>query len=501
MTQPKGINPKDAIRELWYRGILSYKLHAIQQQMTASYISQNKEITVIACSRRLGKSFWLCALAVEQCQKVPHSIVKYVCPKKNMVKTIIQPIMTEICKDCPAELKPEFRSNAYVYEFPNGSQIQMAGTDNGHHENLRGSKSELWIVDEAGFCDDLTYVVNTILAPTTDTTGGRGIIASTPSKTSDHEFITDFYYPAELDGTLIKYTVYDNPLLTKADVQKIINRYPLKEKDTEFRREYMCEVVNSSERAIVPEFTKELQEKIVKDIPRPAFYDSYVAMDIGGTDLTVVLFGYYDFLGAKLVIEDELVFGKKGSARRGNEDSGFIVLPEFRIDDFAKYVNRKEELLWTNPLSGELKKPYLRVADNNNVIFLNDLMYKHNLQFHPTRKDNREAAINNMRQMIAEERIIIHPRCKHLRSHLAVGIWAKNKKEFERSSAHGHFDAIPALYYLVRNLDEKRNPYPAGYQAANRHDYYNPNKDNKLTAQEKTWVDIFKNRSSLKRNS
>lgn len=494
------ISPKDAIRELWHRGILSYKLHDVQKQMIASYISQNQEITVFACSRRLGKSFALCVLATEQCLKVPNSIVKYVCPKKNMVKTIVQPIMTEICKDCPPELKPEFRSNAYVYEFPNGSQIQMAGTDNGHHETLRGSKSELWIVDEAGFCDDLTYVVNTILAPTGDTTGGRGILASTPSKTADHEFITDFFIPNELHGTLIKYTVHDNPRLRKADIQKIINRYPLKEKDAEFRREYLCEVVNSSERAIVPEFTKELQEKVVKEVQRPAFYDAYVGMDIGGTDLTVVLFGYYDFLNARLVVEDELVFGKKGNARKGTEDSGFILLPEFRIDDFAKYVNKKEQSLWAHPLSGELKKPHLRVADNNNVIFLNDLTYKHNLQFHPTRKDNRDAAINNMRQMIAEERILIHPRCKTLIAHLAVGIWAKNKKDFERSSAHGHFDAIPALYYLVRNLDEKRNPYPPGYQAESKFNYFNPDKDNKFTAQEKTWVDMFKSRSNIKKN-
>jgi hypothetical protein len=496
MSKTQAITAKDAVRELWHRVILTYKLHAVQKQMTASYISQNKEITVIASSRRLGKSFWLCVLAVEQCLKVPNSIVKYVCPKKNMVKTILQPIMTEICKDAPAELKPEFRSNAYIYEFPNGSQIQMAGTDNGHHETLRGSKSELWIVDEAGFCDELTYVVNTILAPTADTTGGRGIIASTPSKTSDHEFISDFYYPAELDGSLIKYTVYDNPLLSKADVVKIINRYPLKEKDPEFMREYLCLVVNNGDRSIVPEFTPELQEKIVKEVQRPPFFDCYVGMDIGGKDYTVVLFGYYDFMQARLVVEDELVFGKKGNSRRGNEDTGFILLPEFRIDDFVKYVNKKEEELWKHPLSGEIKKPYLRIADNNNVIFLNDLLYKHNLQFLPTRKDNRDAAINNMRQMLAEERIIIHPRCKTLIQHLKVGIWAKNKKDFERSAANGHFDAIPALYYLVRNLDEKRNPYPPGYQRDNTHSYYTPQAGKQFTPAQQTWVDLFKSRKS-----
>src|ERR1700686_2041596 len=141
------LTPKDAIRELWARGKLSWKLHPVQQKMLASYISQNTEITTIACSRRLGKSYLLCLLASEKCIQTPNAIVKYVCPRKNMVKTIIQPIMKEIFRDCPAEMKPEFKYNDYMYLFPNGSQIQMSGTDNGHHENLRGGKSDLWIVD------------------------------------------------------------------------------------------------------------------------------------------------------------------------------------------------------------------------------------------------------------------------------------------------------------------------------------------------------------------
>ena len=142
------LTPKDAIRELWARGKLSWKLHPVQQKMLASYISQNTEITTIACSRRLGKSYLLCLLASEKCIQTPNAIVKYVCPRKNMVKTIIQPIMNEIFRDCPPEMKPEFKYNDYMYSFPNGSQIQMSGTDNGHHENLRGGKSDLWIEND-----------------------------------------------------------------------------------------------------------------------------------------------------------------------------------------------------------------------------------------------------------------------------------------------------------------------------------------------------------------
>lgn len=491
MSQPNSLTPKDALRELWSRGILSWKLHDIQKKMQASYIQQNKEITVIACSRRLGKSFWLCTLAVEQCIRVPNSIVKYVCPKKNMVKTILQPIMREILKDCPAEMKAEFKYNDYMYVFPNGSQIQMAGTDNGHHENLRGGKSELWIIDEAGSCDQLNYVVNTILAPTADTTGGRGIIASTPGVSPDHEFNTDFYKPAEFRNELIKYTIYDSPLISKAKLQSIIDRYPLKEKDPEFRREYLCEVVGGGELSVIPEFDDNLEAKIVKDVPRPAFFDAYASMDIGGADLTVILFGYYDFKNGRTVIEDELVFHKKTDK----------TIEKFRIDSLAAAINKKEQDLWTSKLSGEFKPPYLRIADNNNIILLNDLSYQYNLRFIPTRKDNREAALNTMRVKLAEEKIIIHPRCKVLIYHLRNAMWAKNKKDFTRSTQHGHWDALPALMYLVRNIQETKNPYPPGYGfTSGPDDSFSPQYKKDLTKSQQAWVDIFAFRSSLKKN-
>lgn len=499
MTQTSLISKKDAVRELWYRGKLTYKLHDVQKKMLSAYIDQNREVTVIACSRRLGKSYLLCLLASEICIQTPNSIVKYVCPRKNMVKTILDPIMKEIFKDCPPEMRYEFKTNEYMYVFPNGSQIQMAGTDNGHHENLRGGKSDLWIVDEAGFCDELSYVVNTILAPTADTTGGRGIIASTPSKTADHDFISEFFLPAELDNALIKYTIYDNPMISQAKIASIINRYPDKEKDAEFRREYLCEIVNNTDMAIIPEFTKELEALVVKEVPTPPFYDAYVGMDIGGKDLTVVLFGYYDFKNARTIIQDELVFGQRGNARTGNEDRGFTIRPEFRIDIFAKMVMQKEQELWTNKMSGEFKAPYLRVADNNNVIFLNDLTYAYNLQFVPTRKDDKDAVLNTVRVQLADEKIIIHPRCKTLIYHLKNGTWAKNKKDFSRSSANGHWDAIPALMYLIRNIQNTKNPYPAGYGFKGSDSYFTPNKDTEFTQKQQVWVDLFKARKSIKR--
>ena len=83
--------------------------------------------------------------------------------------------------------------------------------------------------------------------------------------------------------------------------------------------------------------------------------------------------------------------------------------------------------------------------------------------FSPTAKDNKEAAINLLRILIAEEQLVIHPRCEVLRTHLRYAVWNKTKTRFEQSKKHGHYDAVDALIYMVRNVNRYRNPVPKGH--------------------------------------
>lgn len=391
----------------------------------------------------------MCVLAIETCLRKENAIVKYACPKQKMVKTILKPIMRKLLEDCPPELMPEYKEADKIYLFPNGSEIQMAGTDNQNYDNIRGGKADLWIVDEAGFCNELETVVYSVLQPTTTTTAGRGILASTPDPDApEHDFIKLFVEPAKLLGKLFKYTIYDNPLIDETRRQKIINSYPGGIANRKFKAEYLCEILRNEENTVVPEFDDPTEFLIVSSTyVRPKFYDTYLAMDIGGKDFTVVLFAYYDFLNARIVIEDELVLKEKQMSSK-----------------IVKGIREKSETLW-----GE-KPHYLRFADNNNIILLNDLGL-HGLTFIPTRKDNKEAAINTLRMKVMEHQIVIHPRCKTLIYHLKFAMWKKSAsngsgyREFARGADGSHFDALDALIYLVRNVVYGKNPYPAGYGA------------------------------------
>lgn len=445
------VSKKEAIEALWNKGILHWKLHKGQKEMHDLVRGSDHPIIVIGCSRQLGKSYFLTLLAIEECLQRPNIIVKFVAPKAKDIRRIIAPLIREITADAPKDLKPKFNSRENIYVFPNGSEIQLAGTDNGHAESIRGNKAHLCIIDEAGFCDELKYVVDSILIPTMTRTRGKIIMSSTPSKSPDHPFMT-FFDKAEAESRLIRKTVYDNPHLTMEEIDRIAESLGGKD-SPDFRREYLVERIISEDDAVVPEFSgangKELQDKIIKAWPTPAFYDSYVSMDIGGKDLTAVLFAYYDFAAAKIIIQAEYA------------SSGKVL-----TDEISRNIKLIESRLWKE------KQPTLRVADNNNLILLNDLAVKHQISFLPTAKDNADAALHHMRQLLRDERVIIDPSCKILITHLKGAIWNRSRNSFARSADKGHYDMVHALVYLCRNVSLHKNPFPPGYQYSDRHSMF-----------------------------
>lgn len=436
---------------MWRRGILKHRCHSVQKEMYDTFYSSKENSTLVwLLARQSGKSFLLAILALEQALRNPNGIVKVLTDTKVHMENIFIPIMNEILLECPEDMKPEYSKQKFTYTFSNGAQIQLAGSDGGNYERLRGQKAVLCLVDEAGFCDSLSEVIKSVLIPTTTHTGGRIVLASTPPTDYDHDFIRSIE-EAQLRGYLTKKTIYDNPLLTKEQVSRIEEEMGGANSD-QFRREYKCELIKDASRSVIPEASEELIKEITKDVERPKYYDSYVSMDLGWNDLTVVLFGYYDFKNDVVVIEDELV-------TQGRDK-------DFSIKKLTKDIMDKEKSLWTNPLTHELKPPYRRVSDINPIV-TNEISINsgYELNFHNPQKDDKQAAINTLRAMIGAKKILINPRCTVLPRHLINVKYhsEKNKKEFARSPDDGHYDAVDALIYFIRSIIYTKNPYPAGW--------------------------------------
>lgn len=480
---PNQPSPKEAKNLLWRKGILHWKLDPNQKSIYDALKKSDRFIDVVLAGRRTGKSTLLCIYAVEFCLQNPESMVKMVAPQVKMIRQILRPIMRDILRDCPEELEPKYSLNDHTFKFPNGSEILIAGTDNGNADSLRGTSSHLCIVDEAGFCDDLKNLINSILLPTTLTTNGRIILSSTPPQTNDHEFCY-FWNKAEEEGSLIMRTIYDNPRLTEKQISNMAEAMG-GVNSVAWKREYMCQRIVSEDDAVVPEFTPELEANIVQAWPRPSHYDIYASMDIGFNDYTVVLFAYYDFLNHKLVIEDELVVNGR----------------KLLSDTFSQDIIKKEAQLWTSVATGQVRKPHMRVSDNNNLIFLNDLQIKHGLTFLTVDKRDSEAALNNMRVLLKSERIIINPRCKVLITHLKTAIWNKSRSSYQRGADGSHADALDALKYLCKSVNFQKNPYPPGFELGKKSElFFSPDSEAKKDYQEQL-KRMFQVKNPRKRSS
>lgn len=444
---------REARDQLWRMGDLVWKLDSCQRGLYNFYQENKNKTIVVNASRRLGKSYFLLTVALERCLRFPNSIIKYIQPTREMIRDNLNPDFELMLEDCPLDIRPVFKTQGNVWLFPNGSRINVAGTDGKNYNKLRGGNADLCIVDEAGFCSDLKHIINSILIPLTTITKGRIILSSTTPTEPDHEF-NEYMEYAELNSYLIRKTIMDaiedckhdlNPRITEEVVGDIIKSLPGGVNSDAFRTEYLCQRIHNSSDAVLPEWDEEMQKDCIVNWPRPIFYDRYVAMDIGFVDLTVALFGYWDYDHSVLVIEDEYV-QKQGTTRQ-----------------LAEGIKEKETALWTNRLTGEQESPYKRVSDNN-LIVINDLIMEHKLFFAATEKHEKLTYISALRTMISQRQVMINPRCKTLISHMKSASWTKDRKDFKRSPDGAHYDGVSAILYLSRNLDKTRNPYPSGYR-------------------------------------
>jgi len=443
-NSPLQVSPQQAREILWRKGkITDFLLDSNQKVLRDQLKTVKRKTHVAVFSRQSGKSYGALGMAVEELLARKNITICYVAPRLKQGKKIVKATFDELFKSCPIDIKPKFDRDSSSWVFPTTkSKLELYGFNAEEIESARGPKAHMIIVDECGFMQDLKYGLRSVLYPKLNSTKGPMILISTLPKSQGHEF-WEIVKKAEFDNVLIKRNIWDCPRYTKEDIDGFADEVGGYD-SVDFKREYLNIMTTDEDHAVIPEANDELLEKITKEWKRPPYFDPYVSMDIGMKDLTAVLFAYYDFITGKLIIEDEATF--KGRS--------------FTTANLAISVKEIEERLW------DLKKPYLRVADNNNLILLNDLNLQYDILFLPTAKDNKHAWLNQIRIMLSDERIIINPRCRQLIFHLKNATWNRNKTEYERSPDSGHYDLVDALAYMIRNIAYTKNPYPRGYGVA-----------------------------------
>ena len=448
----KAIIKKKATEELWRRGEVREFLLDLTQQSIARDIDKSAgRHHVVMCSRRLGKSHMLSTLCIEKALKKPNQLVKFITGSQRAARDIVLPIFRRLIETCPEDIRPEWRVHENRFKFENGSEIALYGVDATGGDDLRGQAADFYVVDEAGFIPKLDILVKEILAPMIIERGGRGVLSSTPPRHQGHPFIS-YVAEAERKKTLTVKTIDDCPRFSKKQIEAFEEEAGGRDTDV-FRREYLCQMIFLSEDAVIPEFTSELAKELTYSGKQALNYvpDRYVSLDPGFADKSGILFAYYNFTEAILYVEREY-------AAKGNS-----------TQELADAIKKTEKELWNG------MAPTKRISDID-LRLIKDLRDLHNLRFHVTEKDNKDAQINNLRILLQQKKIKIHESCVNLRSQLLFGQWktsASGKRDYQRSVELGHLDLLDALIYLVRNVNFKRNPISD--PAVDPHSYwYNP---------------------------
>jgi len=447
----------DARELLWKRGNLRWKLHKGQLRIEDAYKSVNRKLFVANCARRYGKTFWALTKAVEcalSC-KNENPRIKYAAATKLQLKEFALPSMEVILRNCPDELMPIYKATESKFIFPNGAEIQLIGLDK-LPDGGRGNYCDLYIFEEAGFIDDLPYLYGSVVLPMMlRRPGARVIMISTPPRTPAHPF-QEFCERAQKQHSYIELNILANPMMTPEEIEEAKSECL---DESEWLREYMCQFVVDSNRAIIPEWDDEL----IADAPRPKYFDflhRYVSMDLGvKIDLTAIGFGYWDPKTKIFHLEDEA------------EMNG----PDMTTISLKNLIVSKEKELWPD------LKVHKRISDSDNPLLIQDLGSLHGVYFWPTRKDELPAMVNELRLMIKSRKLRISPKCVKTIGCLRYGIWNSRRNGFDRSRLYGHFDHLAMLIYLIRNLDQETDPVPSILNPNHDTQMIKPRKQNQIS--------------------
>lgn len=386
-------------------------------------------------------------MAVETALRYPGSDSVFVAPVQRKVAEYLEPIARAAFLDCPPEQRPDFRIADLVYKFPNGSRIIVCGSNQKAFDNIRGGTFKFAGVDEGAYHDYLIELIERVLMPALNKGNGYLCLSSTPPDV-EHPFDQRYCTEAELGGHYFHADIYaagypeDQIAEFKREAGWIEgeHRWRSKAHELTWNIEYMAmRGLRNPDKTIIPGWQDKYVQTLKHDQYFPFFYKA-VSLDIGTKhDLSVALFGYYHYLNAQLVIEDE--FQLSGT--------------DFTTQKLSAAIKVKERTLWQS------QKPTLRVSDISDI--QNDLAITHNLPFVGVSKTELHSMVNRLNMLVDAGRIIVHPRCKLLIQTLKNGVWDKNREEFAHSEIGlGHMDALASLVYMNMGFQPwyQQNPIP-----------------------------------------
>ncbi len=421
----------------------------------------------------MGKTYFLVTLVHELAIRNPGCRIVYGAPTLKHLGEFVHPEFSRVAEDAPPGMAPVWNGATDHYNFPNGSWCHLFGAkDEYQAKNGRGPGAIAAFFDEAGFCEVLPTVLDDVFKPSLQLTQGFSLLSSSPADIPEHPFtaITEI---EEARGNYAHASWLENPMLTDEQRQAEIEENSAQAgmtpeeytRSAKYRREYLGERVVDPSLVGVPEW-EELRKTNIVEIERPKLFRGHVSIDFGGVDPSFVAFGYWH-PGRGIVIEDELVL-----------NNGETTL------QLADAVKERERKLWgVNVWDGTLAglnqatlskhfgehipawaresaaktsrpQPWIRLRDTDSQLGID--LYAQGLLTVPTRKDDKQLAVDSLRVTMRRNQFWIHPRCVKLDRDLRATTWANLRREqWARRADGSHGDGVDVAVYLNRGIERE----------------------------------------------
>lgn len=545
----------------WRTGDLKWKLHPHQRdvydrfhewnlrRLTPEYRERARSLIkgplysvwVEEIARRFGKTWKWLVILFEFCLQNPGSLFTYATAAQKDIGGIVVPLAEAIASDAPDDVRPEYHpSKGETHEgifFPNGSVIKLVGIDV-RPKALRGHFSDGFVISEAGHVEGREGHVRGLEA----TVRGKILpqfqrrphaflaLESSSPEDPEHDFLRVFRPDAEARDAYQARTIDDNTAITDEEREQYIDEsggrgHRIAE------REYYNVVERDPARYVVPEFKPEVDGPHVREHKRPPYALCLTAADPGSAHLFGLVFGYWDFLAAKAVIEWS--WAKPNPSTR---EAACVIawaewmlwgrwpdpkLAEIPVEDRGKRGQGWRTLLASTPATAEHcvelarmagasdderaspmwrrfvpeshfgfwngqhfeQNPRSRTTDVDKRL-MRDLQAEYGILFSQTAKDDSFAQISALRDAFGGNRILMLPTAGPIIAHTQH---AKNKpgsEEWEVHPVYGHFDCLAALKYWWRNIDRKRNPNPTAADLATREQFVAQQKRERTPAEQ-----------------
>lgn len=441
---------------------------------------------VLDIGRRWGKTFLVCLIRIEDCLRRPKQRITYATAFEKDIVEIIQPMIHDIIEDAPEDVRPVFSKGKWY--FKNRSILRLVGVDK-NPKGLRGQASDGFNFTEAGYIKNLGRTIgNVVYAQFQRRPHALLILESNAPEDPDHDFDLKFVPDAKRRNAYVFQTIDDNEVISEEEKQEQIQAVAEATSPEDAQREFYGKRFRDPKRYVVPNFVDASPEtgksRHVYELKRPNYAKAYTCGDPGTVDLFGLLWGYWHFEKAKLVIERDWAAANAptfevanivrqyerelwGTTHRTPSHLRHKRDLDAPAQDIHEVKRTNGGLVWKTPFTAFTywdgrefaSNPAGRFCDNDKRVHL-DMMAEHELLFQGVDNKDPEALSNRLRTALDRDQIVIHPRCVELRAHLQAARWNENRTAWERHPRYGHYDLVAVLMYMWACIDRASDPNP-----------------------------------------